>query len=401
MAIFFGIADEKILFIGRELHVTLLLYLAGIVCYYLARFVYAGRDMLSKLEKDEERLSNVYTILASTVFMLVSHYEIQPKLVTLTWAMAAFLLFMIGFFIKDKMFRYCAIALVAVSLLRCVTVDLAGINTGYRIILFICLGLILMAVSFWYARMSGSPKNISAAGGRAARLAAMIITPFISLSVLAAVYLHPSGFRAEDRLKGREIEITARFMAGKSIGDDEAAFLRARKFRNLEKALKSLPLGKDGYNLNIYTRAIDMGLESRDAYNNLGRYYSEKDEKLKAVENYERGIALDPEIKEWDTRYMVRSAAKIYKAIGNYKNAAQYYEKYIAFYRNVEDLYELAICYERLGELNKALEKLNEALRIDQEGVYSGEIKSLRSDIYGKKEMMESKEAGNSATVQK
>ncbi|MCX5679501.1 MAG: DUF2339 domain-containing protein [Candidatus Omnitrophica bacterium] len=395
MMIFFGIPDQKILFIGKEMHLTFFLYLTGIACYYLARYVYVSKDVLSKREKEEMRFSNVYTILASIVFVCISYYEIQPKLVTLTWAVSAFLLFIVGFFIKDKIFRYCAIGLVAASLLRGITVDLAGINTGYRIIVFMCLGLVLLAVSFWYAKMSDVSQDRSAVEGRGGKLAPIIIMPLISILVLVAAYLYPSEFRAEDKLKGREIEITARFMAGKSLSDDDLIFLRARKFKNLEQALRSLPLGKDGYNLNIYVRAIDMGMESKDMYSRLAQYYSEKDERSKAIENYERGIALDPEIRQWNTRYMVRSAAKLYKAVGNYRNAAAYYEKYLVFYKNVEDLYELAICYERLGELNKALEKLNEALRLDQGGAYSGEITSLRSDIYSKKEMIEKKEASD------
>ena len=400
MMVLFGIPETKILFIGKEMYLTLFLYLAGVACFYLARYIYIDKPGSTKWDAKELDLSNAYTILATVVLFGVSFYEIQTKLVTLTWAVSALFLFTIGFFLKDKIFRYSAIGLVAASLLRVITVDLAGVNTVYRITVFICLGLVLLAVSFWYTKMPAVSKSKDIVERKGVKVVSAILVPCISVWVLAISYLYPSEFRKEDKLQGKEIEITARFITGEKLGDDEMSFLRNRKFVRLEQTLRSLPLQKDGQNLDIYVRAMDAGLKSKEIYNKLGWYYSERDDKGKAIDAYEKGIALDPQVRQWDTRHMVRSAAKLYKAVGNYKNAAAYYEKYISFSKNVEDLYELAICYERLGELDKALAKLNEALRMDQGGQYSQEITSLRSDIYGKKEMIEKKETSNKVAVQ-
>lgn len=391
MMVLFGMPETKIIFIDKEMYLTLFLYLVGIICFYLARYVYIDRPGSSRWDAKELDLSNSYTIIASIVLLGVSYYEIQTKLVTLTWAVSALFLFVIGFFLKDKFFRYSAIGLVAASLLRGITVDLAGVNTAYRIIVFVCLGLVLLAVSFWYTKISVTSRARDAIERTGLKITAVVLVLLLSIWVLAIAYLYPSEFRKEDKLKGKEIEITARFITGKNLSNDEMVFLRDRKFKTLEQTLRSLPLQKDGHNLDIYIRAMDAGLRSKEIYNKLGWYYSERGEKGKAIDAYEKGIVLDAEIRQWDTRYMVRSVAKLYKAVGNYKNAATYYEKYLTFSKNVEDLYELAICYERLGEFDKALEKVNEALRMDQGGQYSEEIKSLRSDIYSKKEMLEVK----------
>jgi tetratricopeptide (TPR) repeat protein len=175
-------------------------------------------------------------------------------------------------------------------------------------------------------------------------------------------------------------------MAGNALSNEDVAFLRERKFRNLEKTLCALPLGRNSVHVDMYVRAIAMGVESKEVYRNLARYYGQNDRKSDALEMYEKGIALDPEIKQWDTRDMVRSAAKLYKDTGNYRKAAVYYEKYLAFSRNVPDLCELAVCYKNLGDYGKALERLNEAIRMDQRGSYAEEIRSLKNEIYGGKD---------------
>jgi tetratricopeptide (TPR) repeat protein len=401
MLVSFGIPDERVIYRGKEMPLVLFLYLTAITCFYLARYVYIARPALSKCHENELRFSNLYTVLASAALLGVSYYEIQTKLVTLTWSASALFLFMIGFFAKDKIFRYSAIGVVAVSLLRGVTVDLAGINTAYRIILFICLGLVLLGVSFWYAKASAAAEGGKAAGGAGMRWAALAIMPLVAASVLAAAYRYPSDFRKMGEMNAKEAEITARFMAGKDLSADDTAFLRERKFRSLEQTLRGLPLGKDGARLEIHLHAVAMGLESMDVYRKLGRYYAEIDKKDKALEMYEKGIALDPQAKQWETRDMVRQAAKLSKDTGDYRKAAAYYERYLTFSKNVLDLYELAVCYKNLGDLDKALEKLNEAVRMDQRGMYSSELNSLKSDIYGRKKVLEEKASPKKSPARK
>jgi tetratricopeptide (TPR) repeat protein len=396
MLVYFGVPRETVRFMGRELPLTLFLYLAGAASFYLARFAYAAKPASTDLEKNESWLSNAYTITAGIVILCVSFYEVQTRLVTLTWAVSALLLFAVGFFLKDKIFRYSAIGVVLISLLRGIFVDLAGVNTFYRIIVFICLGVVLMAVSFWYAKIPAEGKAQGPSGGVEAKTVSVMSVVLIALFVLAGAFFYPSDHRKEDKELSREVAVTARFIAGNELDGEEALFLRGRKFRRLEQMLLSRDLRNED-DPDIYFRAMDLGLESRSVYSKLASYYIGRKEKTKALNMYEKGIALDPGIKEWDTRYMLRSAAALYKETENYKKAAEYYEKYLKFYKNATDLYELAVCYEHTGELDKALEKLTEALNADRGGQYSSEINTLRSDIYSKKAMFEEKEKAQPA----
>lgn len=395
MMIRFGIPDDKVMLLSKELPMTLFIYAVGVASFYLVRYAYVVNPWFSKDQEKESQLSNGFTILATFVFACLSFYEVHSKLVTLTWSVGALFLFLIGFLLKDKIFRYSAIGLILISLFRVLTTDLAGVNTGYRIIVFICLGFLLLGVSFWYTKMSAVLQTQKVNRSRANILVVLFVSA-ISVSVLAASYFSPSQFRKEDESSRKEVAITANFIAGKKLSSEEIGFLRERKFNSLENMLRSITLEKDGRNLDLYMRVIDSGIESREVYSRVGRYYTDQGNKSKAVEMYEKGITLDPQIKQWDTRYMVRSLAKLYRTIGDYKRAVEMYEKYLVFYKNVEDLYELAICYHHLGKFDQALEKLNEAVKMDGGRLYASEISTMRSDIYGKKEMLEIKQAEKS-----
>ena len=70
----------------------------------------------------------------------------------MTWAGTAFVLFAIGFLVKDKHFRYAALLMIAMIIMRIVCVDLAALDIIYRILAFVGLGIILLAVSFFYTK---------------------------------------------------------------------------------------------------------------------------------------------------------------------------------------------------------------------------------------------------------
>jgi uncharacterized membrane protein len=82
--------------------------------------------------------------------------ELMPKeLTTLGWGVAAFGLFVLGFALRERWYRYIGLTVLAVTLARLVFVDLAGLPPNQRILTFILLGVMLLAVSFVYTRLRG------------------------------------------------------------------------------------------------------------------------------------------------------------------------------------------------------------------------------------------------------
>jgi uncharacterized membrane protein len=67
--------------------------------------------------------------------------------------------FVLGFACKDKIFRQGGFAVFALILLRVFFVDLSGLAIVYKIVSFIILGLLFLAVSFIYTRYNLSQKK--------------------------------------------------------------------------------------------------------------------------------------------------------------------------------------------------------------------------------------------------
>jgi hypothetical protein len=82
--------------------------------------------------------------------------ELMPKdLTTLGWGVAAFGLFALGFAVHERWYRLVGLAVLAVTLARLLLIDLAGLPPNQRILTFILLGVMLLAVSYVYTRLRG------------------------------------------------------------------------------------------------------------------------------------------------------------------------------------------------------------------------------------------------------
>ena len=82
--------------------------------------------------------------------------EVMPRqLTTLAWGAAAFGLFVLGFTLNERWYRLTGLAVLAVTLGRLVFVDLSGLPPDQRILTFILLGVMLLAVSYVYTRVRG------------------------------------------------------------------------------------------------------------------------------------------------------------------------------------------------------------------------------------------------------
>ena len=82
--------------------------------------------------------------------------ELLPHpLTTLAWGTAAFGLFVLGFALRERRYRLVALAVLAFTLGRLMLVDLSGLPPDQRILTFILLGVMLLAISYVYTRLRG------------------------------------------------------------------------------------------------------------------------------------------------------------------------------------------------------------------------------------------------------
>ncbi|MGN6725138.1 MAG: DUF2339 domain-containing protein [Tepidisphaeraceae bacterium] len=76
------------------------------------------------------------------------------------WSGLAVLCLIVGFAWKWRSLRYASLALLAVTLLKVTLIDLSGAGTGWRILSFLGLGLLLLATSVLYGKFSERPDPV-------------------------------------------------------------------------------------------------------------------------------------------------------------------------------------------------------------------------------------------------
>jgi hypothetical protein len=101
----------------------------------------------------EERYAPaLYSGLATFLTAAILWGKVSGGLLTTGWAVAALVLLAAGFAVRDRISRIEGLALLLVCILKAFLYDLRNLETVYRILSFIALGLILLAVSWIYTR---------------------------------------------------------------------------------------------------------------------------------------------------------------------------------------------------------------------------------------------------------
>jgi hypothetical protein len=79
----------------------------------------------------------------------------SAELTTLAWGVAASGLFVLGFGVRERWYRFAGLGVLAFTLGRLMLVDLSGLPPDQRILTFLALGAMLLAVSYIYTRVRG------------------------------------------------------------------------------------------------------------------------------------------------------------------------------------------------------------------------------------------------------
>jgi len=97
-----------------------------------------------------------FPIAGAVVLAVLMADESPARWLTLHWTRLGLGLLHVGFFLKHRAFRFCALGLLAVSCARILFYDLAGVDTIYKIIVVMFLGAALLGVSFIYTKTKQS-----------------------------------------------------------------------------------------------------------------------------------------------------------------------------------------------------------------------------------------------------
>lgn len=108
--------------------------------------------MLARQGRSPSRLRGTHLALAVAFVTLALALRLHEVWISLGWFVEAALLMAAGFWRNSAFVRWLALALIAATTLKVFAYDIWNLSRGYRIISFVFLGVLLLAVSFAYQR---------------------------------------------------------------------------------------------------------------------------------------------------------------------------------------------------------------------------------------------------------
>jgi len=117
-----------------------------------------GRRSLARLESLPPWVFSVVAIsslagLWLQVGRLASEFS-EGIWLTISWSILSFATMALGFALKDRIYRICGLAILGAAIARIFFVDVWQFDAGFRILSFLVLGVILLALGFLYNRLA-------------------------------------------------------------------------------------------------------------------------------------------------------------------------------------------------------------------------------------------------------
>ena len=105
--------------------------------------------LLTRLDRNARLF---YCALATALLTVLLFFEVSGKLLTIAWGIEGVSLLIAGFPLRERTLRLAGLVLFFICILKLFAYDLRELETLYRIVSFIVLGMILVGVSWIYTR---------------------------------------------------------------------------------------------------------------------------------------------------------------------------------------------------------------------------------------------------------
>lgn len=112
----------------------------------------AGQGLKRWLGWIDLNARSVFAVLASVLLAALLYYEVSARLLTIAWALEGVMLLAVGFPARERILRLFGLVLLLACIVKVFAYDLRELETLFRILSFIVLGLLLLGVSLIYTR---------------------------------------------------------------------------------------------------------------------------------------------------------------------------------------------------------------------------------------------------------
>jgi uncharacterized membrane protein len=108
----------------------------------------------------------VFVPVVLVVLMLAAIPTLSSYYLTISWSLAAIATFGVAYVTREAWYRYAALSVLALALLRVTFVDVRQLDGVYRIMAWIFLGIVLLGVAHAYTVARGRGKRVDQTGDR-------------------------------------------------------------------------------------------------------------------------------------------------------------------------------------------------------------------------------------------
>jgi len=120
-----------------------------LVAFITARIINWKKE---RLNIKTEHIRNFYRVAGFVMSLIAFFHAVPDSYITGSWIAAALLFFLVGRLIKNIKYRWLAIATLIASGIKLIFVDLADIDIGFRVLMFLLLAIISITVSILYTK---------------------------------------------------------------------------------------------------------------------------------------------------------------------------------------------------------------------------------------------------------
>ena len=122
----------------------------GFVALLSARILNWKKDRLD-LKTDMMRIA--YLAAAFFIFPYALYHIIPKNFISLSWTVVALIYYFLSVILKNKKYRWMALLTFLLTVLHILFVDITNLEPSFRIISFIAVGAVLIAISIYYTRL--------------------------------------------------------------------------------------------------------------------------------------------------------------------------------------------------------------------------------------------------------
>lgn len=120
-----------------------------LVAFVTARVINWKKE---RLKIKTELIRNLYLIFGFTMTLIAFSHVFPSSFISVSWIIAAILFFMAGRLIKNIKYRWLAIASLVAAAFRLILIDMSNVDIGFRVLVFLFMAIISIAVSVLYTK---------------------------------------------------------------------------------------------------------------------------------------------------------------------------------------------------------------------------------------------------------